>query len=61
MLKKIQSYENVSNISNVQFHSHEKIFNTISNTSQEDESIEDFYIIYDGGYISERGGGLTNG
>ena len=60
MLKKIQSYENVSNIFNVPFHSHEKIFNTTPNTLQEDESVEDFYIIYDGGYISERGVGLTN-
>jgi hypothetical protein len=61
MLKKIQSYENVSNIFNIQFHDYEKIFNTTPNTIQEDESIEDVHIIYDGGYISERGVGLTNG
>ena len=54
MLRKIQSYEGVNNIFNVQFHDHEKIFNTTPNNIQQDEAIEEFYIIYDGGNISER-------
>lgn len=59
MLKKIQSYEGVNNIFNVQFHDYEKIFNTTPNNIQQDEAIEEFYIIYDGGNISERIKGET--
>ena len=57
MLKRTTGFKDIDRIFEVQFHEQEKMFYTDPNTSQDDESVEEFYIIYDGGNILERGQG----